>query len=183
MLFITISGKAYEKAEEIGTSRSCSGRPGRNATPHDPHRADRMGVLGEAAVARSLKLKVDSTYRPQGDNGIDFILPPQITVDVKTSDYHTCWVKEKKRDPYSHLYIFVTLISENRVEKTATLQIEGYIELKDILKRPLVKSPHGHWNYEMKPSELKPFEELVEKYMPSEEVIWMPNRSIVKGVN
>ena len=44
-----------------------------------------IGVYGESAFARMFNLPIDDSIKPCGDNGVDFVLGLNFTVDVKTA--------------------------------------------------------------------------------------------------
>ena len=44
-----------------------------------------IGVCGEVAFGREFNLEIDDSVKPAGDNGIDFVLGLQFSVDVKTA--------------------------------------------------------------------------------------------------
>ena len=44
-----------------------------------------IGVCGEDAFAKEFNLEIDDSVKPAGDNGTDFVLGLQFSVDVKTA--------------------------------------------------------------------------------------------------
>jgi len=170
-LKIPIPSDLYEKCEECSKNRwsnSKKGQFGRGLINNsdDPCRAERVGLLGEAALAQFINRKVDYKYK-EGGNPFDFSLN-NLTIDIKTAakNYGCGLIRAKTPnltviELKSDVYVFAYLEAENRDEQTAVVVLKGWLEKESIEKCDIVPARIGrHFNYQIKYEELKPIEEL-----------------------
>lgn len=172
MLQLRISGDDYELCVKAAANMACSRKPGgifeRGCinTPSDKFKVERIGRLGEVALARYLRVKPDLEYHKDGDKE-DFIYRG-LSVDIKTASYNsgrgliraiTQWGRYVPLN--ADVYIFAYLNKESRVEQTADLVYVGFLYQNEVLREPVPARIGKHWNFEVNHSELRPIEELV----------------------
>ena len=119
----------------------------------DEYRAQRIGILGEVAVATHLGIKYDLKYKQRGGD-IDLHYEGY-AIEVKTTekDYGKGYVRYT--DEYGRLkplkadfYFFCFIKNECAVEKKATVSLAGCCQRKFLESLDIEKSPRGNWyNY------------------------------------
>lgn len=137
----------------------------------DPHRTERIGLLGEMAFSKITNLPYDFTYKvrgkPQDFNFDDY------SIDVKTSAKYPAFEagliyaqneKGKLVKIKPDYFVFSFLMEEDREKKFAKLCFLGYIKKKHLENLEMVKARQGfHMNYEIPFIELKPLVKLIQK--------------------
>lgn len=132
----------------------------------DPYKVERIGLLGEVALASFLDKLVDFEYK-EGGTPFDFHLEG-LTLDLKTAarNYGSGLIRAftenmTKIELKADIYVFAYLESENKMEKTATVVLTGWQEKCNILKLRLTPARVGkHFNYELPYDALNPIEIL-----------------------
>lgn len=132
----------------------------------DPCRAERVGLLGEAALAQYINRKVDYKYK-EGGNPFDFSLN-NCKIDIKTAakSYGCGLIRAKNQygksiELTSDIYAFGYIEKDNRKDKEATVILKGWLQKAEIEKCPIVPARIGsHYNYQIEYGQLKPIEEL-----------------------
>lgn len=194
-ILVNISGDAYSFVEEKSTSKrsyaqktQTAYRKGGANSSRDPHRTERMALLGELAAAHVLGVPMSDTgYRAKGDGGKDFLIqgPKRLhKVDVKltcTNDLIICvhngsFPLEVKSD----IFIAIKLRNDNTFRRTALLEIIGYITAPMLRNYEIVDSRklRGVKNKEIPHDELKPIELLLEKMKEYDHDFQIPGREI-----
>lgn len=116
-----------------------------------------VGISGEIAFAKFSGLMFNISDKPQGDNGIDFVIPLFFTVDVKAA-----------RNPKELLHEVGKFIADIYVlaeysEETGRSELLGW-EFGRILKATTPElSAHGVTNYHIPQGELRKMPELAER--------------------
>lgn len=169
MVEITVTGKDYDKCLESSGNRwsnTKKGAYGRGIinSKDDPHKAERLGCLGETALSLYLDLPIEFEYIKGGDDG-DMEYQGK-KLDIKTSAKYPKYAagliyamsgSGKKITLKSDLYVFGYLIGECRGSKSATIGLLGYQVKEWIEKLAMKPAKQGfHLNYEI------PFNELID---------------------
>jgi hypothetical protein len=135
---------------------------------NDPYKAERVGKLGEVALAKVLGGDVDFSYKEKGDF-CDITVKGK-KVDIKTAlrNYGELLVyarHENGRDIElkSDLYIAAVLLEEDRIKKRAIVDLIGWCTRKEILANGMHPGKNGakHLNYVAKYSSLKHLDVLI----------------------
>lgn len=168
---ITITSDLYQKCEECSQNRWSNKKKGQFGRglinkKEDPCRAERVGLLGEAALAQYINRKVDYKYK-EGGSPFDFHLN-NLTIDIKTAaKSYGCGLIRAKTvnntviELKSDLYVFAFLESEDKEKKEATVILRGWLKREEIEKCNIVPARIGdHLNYEARYEDLRPIEEL-----------------------
>lgn len=160
--------KKIEKASQNRWSNSKKGRFGRGLinSKEDPYRAERLGLLGEAALAQLIDRKVDYEYK-EGGVPFDFRLN-NLKLDIKTAhrNYGSGLIraitsKGTRVELKSDVYVFGYVVCECKYNKIATIELVGYLEKEEIEKCNIVPAKIGkHKNYDIPYDQLKPIETL-----------------------
>jgi hypothetical protein len=178
-IIVDITPEEYALCEAASFNMGCNNKKTRYGrgminTDDDPRKVERIGRLGETAVARILNLKVDWSYRKYGDM-YDFTIPVNnIKIDVKTTAPRKYFPDKgfiRSEDGNgklvalkSDVFIFCYVRQENTELKTAKIEIYGWISKKQILRLPKIKTPRKdsrHTNYEIDFSTLNSIIDLV----------------------
>lgn len=148
-------------------------------TISDPHRAERIGKIGEVAFSKISNLPVDLAYRDKGDD-YDFISDIG-KIDIKTSckcpAYKQILVtgasaSGKQFDIKSDIFIAAYIAHEDRTQKKATVVIVGWCPKQQLTKDGLKKGRAGkHFNYEVHYRNLRPISELLEMINPQLDMV------------
>ena len=69
-----------------------------------------IGVCGENAFAKEFNLEIDDSVKPAGDNGTDFVLGLQFSVDIKTAKLPYNLLLEVGK-PVSDIYVLADSVS------------------------------------------------------------------------
>lgn len=165
-----IDGELYQKCFKASKNMWCSKKRGYINSKKDPRRAERTGLLGEAAFAKlfNLSLEKNFKYKKFGEK-VDFILHGQ-KIDIKTGQdcnsrraYIPAINKWRKSvELNSDIYVFCYINEEKLIrdeEKNvlggeyAEVVIAGYLLKKHILKYTPKRTPKDTkrpwWNYEI----------------------------------
>lgn len=130
-------------------------------TSNDPHKAERIGLLGEMAFAKLLNLSVDCNFRQYGDT-CDFIINNK-SIDVKTSSSNNQINYIKTGTLKNNIYVFCSLIEEEK-NTNAIISINGWQKHSNIKKLPHKISPINSiekwYNYEIHDNFLLPINNL-----------------------
>lgn len=173
--YVNVNGENYEKAVQSSTNmyaNTKTGHYGRGMInrPDDPRRVERIGRLGEIALAKAMNCGVDLNYLENGDTcDIEY---KDHKIDVKTSErlpeYYCGLIRATTNDAAkilklkSDIYYFAFLWSEDRVNKTALIGLLGAINKKAITisrknMHPARNRYAKHLNYEIPYENLKHF--------------------------
>lgn len=168
---VTITSDEYEKCCLASCNRWSNKKKGEwgrgmiNSVA-DPHRVERIGLIGECAFGQAFNLPVNFSYMQGGDEQ-DFMLK-NLSVNVKVSarNYGKGLVKRidasGRKIPLKHdVYVF------GYIENKNVVYLMGFALKKDIINRPLVPSllkDKKHLNQEVYYSELKSIVKLHELY-------------------
>jgi hypothetical protein len=174
--FIDIAEEEYDLCEFYsqgsnfwGNSKPGAYGAGLGRTNDDKFKPARTGLLGQMAYGKLFGESVDLVYRFGGDDQ-DSLLGGKYKVDVKCPMknygkaliYHTNeWGRRIPVD--KDIYVFGFIQSEDRVNKIATVVINGFSLKKDVENsdvKPGIKG-NGHLNYEIYFSNLRPIEKLL----------------------
>lgn len=168
---ISIPFDLYQKCHECSQNRWSNkkkGQFGRGLINNvdDPCKAERIGLLGEAALAQFINRKADYEYK-EGGNPFDFQLN-NLTIDIKTAakNYGCGLIRAKTQNHTvielkSNVYVFAYLEMENRTEQTAIVVMKGWLDKENIEKCDIVPARIGmHFNYQIKYEKLREIEEL-----------------------
>lgn len=168
---IQITPRLYKKIEKASQNRWSSSKRGRFGRglinrKDDPFRAERLGLLGEAALAKLIDRKVDYEYK-EGGVPFDFRLN-NLKLDIKTAhrNYGSGLIRAKTPTGVpltlkSDIYVFGYVVSEDKLNKIAVIELVGYLEKEEIEKCNVVPAKIGkHYNYEIPYQILKPIEEI-----------------------
>lgn len=178
MLKVEVSGKDYEVCEQVSHnmwSNSKTGEWGRGLanSENDPRKVERIGKLGEMALAKALNKPVDIAYREHGD-AQDFILFRTIKIDLKTATrrprYNAGLVKVIEecglRIPLTkEIYVFGYVEDEKRSLKSAIVVLVGASLREEIAAKPIVPAKKGgHKNHEIPYLEMRSMDRFIELY-------------------
>lgn len=115
---------------------------------------DEIGVLGEAAFASYYSLSIDTELRPDGDNGIDFVVSwdnLSITIDLKATKYLSDPHLLVRAAKEHHADVFVLVGVDHPDAK-----LFGWLPTHSVINTPTTESPYGHQNHRIHHSELNP---------------------------
>ena len=136
-IVVNITPDEYVRCEESSFNMGCNNKKsnygrGMLNTDEDPRKVERVGRLGEVAVAKILNLKVDWEYKRFGDK-CDFSIDSKLKIDVKTIATRN-YLPDKgfiraadgngKTVPIrSDIFIFCYLHSEDKINKIASVEL------------------------------------------------------------
>lgn len=168
---IQISQQLYEKCDKHSQNRWSNKKKGFFGrgminSNDDPCKVERIGLLGEAALALYINQKVDYEYR-EGGAPFDFNIGG-LNLDLKTAARnYGCGLIRAVSDRgtvielKSDVYVFAYLERENKDEKSASIVLTGWLERCKIQTQSVVPARVGkHYNYECKYTNLNPIETL-----------------------
>ncbi len=116
-----------------------------------------VGLLGEVAFGKLTGQMVDLERRLDGDKGIDFVVPLNFTVDVKTARKAFHLIHEEGKG-LADIYVLAQYDDENK-----TAELLGW-EWGAVLARAPVKDfGYGIKNHYISADKLKPMSELVKR--------------------
>lgn len=178
VLKVEVTGHEYDLCERSSHDMWANKKTGEWGsglanTEKDPHKAERIGRLGDMALAKITGTPIDLAYRVYGDDR-DTTLLKNVAVNVKTAcrkpSYNAGLVKavDATGQPTplrQDVYVFGYVEREDRQAKMATVVFVG-VETKDnILGRPKVRARKGsHLNYEIPYADLKAMPKFFELY-------------------
>ena len=138
---------------------------GHHCHPDDPTLPHRLGVIGEACFARAFGLNIDVEQRPNGDGGVDFLLPcglRSLRVDVKTTvDQRAfCLLVEANKVRRADVFVLCWLY---RSPRNGPLQprLLGWETCSVVSCFPIQEFGHGKANHFLLPSDLRPMGDLM----------------------
>jgi len=118
-------------------------------------KCDELGLWGEQAFSQFCGLSSRLWDRPNGDGGVDFIIPYRVSVDVKTVDSdRKNLIHPAHRDVLADLYV----LCERLDGRFPTLV--GYSTRKELLESPVIDLGRGEPVRRILRSELKPMSEM-----------------------
>lgn len=177
-MLISLNKEEYSKAQLASKKYWSSNKPGHYGsglknTSDDPHRIERIGILGEIAVAKLLNLDYtkNTKYIDFGEP-YDFKTKSGSLIDVKTSlkNRSPLYILSRGRNPQpaspADIFIAAGLVCEHIVDETAVIEIHGYQTREFILTLPIKLSPirgATHYNFELEFSQLLPIDDLLAK--------------------
>lgn len=144
---VTIAGDDYKKcvaASENYWSSSKRGLYGSGIlnSDEDPHRTERIGLLGELAVAKLLGLDVDFSYKEKGDAGYDLLSKKGNKIAVKTAarNYGIGLVRCKDGagklvQLKADIYVFAYVFEESTALEIADICIAGWMGYGRVIDR------------------------------------------------
>lgn len=159
---VDVVGDEYEMCNDFSSNmwaNKKTGFYGRGMinSKDDPHKAERIGKLGEMAFSKVFGFPVDFTYREGGDK-YDFVCN-KFKVDVKTSSKRPWYeaglitATNKNGNPMelkSDIYIFGYVMLEDREKKISSIILVGGCDKETVINRPMSKAKVGnHLNYEI----------------------------------
>lgn len=169
---IQIPPSLYQKCEECSQNRWSNKKKGQFGrglinNKEDPCRAERVGLLGEAALAQFIDRKVDYDYK-EGGNPIDFQLNCcKIELKTAAKNYGCGLIRAKTANNTvielkSDVYVFGYIETENRESREASVVLKGWLTKNEILRKcKIVPARIGnHYNYQIEYETLRPIEEL-----------------------
>ena len=168
---IDIPPRLYKKVVEASLNRWSNKKPGQFGkglinNDIDPCRAERIGLLGEAALAEVIDRKVDYEYK-EGGVPHDFRFN-NLKLDIKTAGRnYGCGLIRAMSDKgkliplKSDVYIFAYLEEENKLNCSACISLVGWTTKEEIEKCQVVPAKIGrHFNYQIPYADLRPIEDL-----------------------
>ena len=117
-----------------------------------------IGVYGESAFARMFNLPIDDSIKPSGDNGVDFVLGLNFTVDVKTAKLPFNLLLEVGK-PLADIYVLADYNEGN----TKLIGWEWGLRLS---QAPSKDFGYGVINYYIPAKDLRPMKELILRARP-----------------
>lgn len=172
-ILVEVKGDEYTACDNAsrnfwGSSKKGTYGKGLLNSENDPHKTERIGLLGQMAFGKLTDEPVDLVYRHGGDKQDNLILG-KYKLDMKcaarnyganliqkTSEFG----KEQKID--KHIYVGSFLDSENREEKKAEILLVGFCLQKDVLNAKVAPARKGnHINYEIPFEEMRPISNLI----------------------
>lgn len=158
---VIIDGEDYRICEDSSKNRACSEKlpctynDGIINSIEDQRKVERVGMLGETAVAKITNSYIDNVYRRGGDD-YDFTSSFG-TYDVKCSSaigfkrsliFRNYIGKEKIYDLKCDFYISAYVEYEDREKETATVILVGYVERSEVEKCEIKEGVgRKHLNY------------------------------------
>ena len=174
---ILISPHLYIKIEECSANRWSNKKKGQFGrglinNKEDPCKAERIGLLGEAALSEFINRKVDYEYK-EGGSPFDFRLN-NLKLDIKTAarNYGTGLIRAKSDKGFvielqSDVYVFACVEEDDRENKKAIVILKGWLTKEEIEKCQIVPAKIGkHLNYECPHDKLNPIEDLKKHRKP-----------------
>lgn len=140
---IIIERALYEKCDAASKNFWCNSKPGVYGrglcnTKLDPHKATRIGLLGECAVARLLGLKLPDFNYVKGGKPADLHMG-NLTIDVKTAihNYNTMLVyRVSERGVViplkSDLYVACVMMMEDNAWREACVGVVGWATREEV---------------------------------------------------
>lgn len=95
-----------------------------------------IGLIGEAEFARQTGLNVDLSWRPGGDQGVDFSTSVG-TVDVKTAEFPKYLFLKTTAEHFAEIYVLARY-----VPYVETAELIGYATLDELQAAPLVTTDY-----------------------------------------
>lgn len=168
---IQINPKLYEKCHLCSQNRWSNKKKGFFGrgminSNIDPYKVERIGLLGEAALAKYINKEVDYEYK-EGGTPFDFNFNG-LNIDIKTAarNYGSGLIravsdKGRKIELKSDIYVFGYLEWENKKEKKAEVVLTGWMERCKIEELEIVPARVGqHFNYDIPYEKLNPIETI-----------------------
>ena len=168
---IDIPPLLYKKVVESSLNRWSNKKPGQFGkglinNDIDPCKAERIGLLGEAALGEVIDRKVDYEYK-EGGVPHDFRFN-NLKLDIKTAGRnYGCGLIRAMSDKgkliplKSDAYIFAFLESENKTNSVACVNLVGWVSKEEVENCSVVPAKIGkHFNFEIPYDKLHPIEEL-----------------------
>lgn len=166
-----VSGHSYTQALTFSTNRWSQNKSrsfynnGILNTAEDPAKAERVGLLGEIAVASLIGSEVNFSYVHGGDGHVDMEVNGwKLESKCAARDYgagliYSVNAQGRHIPLVSDLYVFSYLVSEDKTEGTALIEMCGWCNRETIESQPLVKGRRReslHYNREIGYSDLQP---------------------------
>jgi hypothetical protein len=134
----------------------------RRAAIHDGHNSSRplsegyedVGMAGEFAFGHFCGLMPDIGERPDGDGGVDFVVPLLFTVDVKTARKAFNLIHEHGK-PFADLFVLAEYF-----DGTRSASLVGWEYGKRLAAAPVRDFGYGVLNHYIPREELRPMDEL-----------------------
>jgi len=140
---VLIERELYEKCDEASKNFWCNSKPGVYGrglcnTKFDPHKATRIGLLGECAVAKFLNLPLPDMNYVKGGKPIDLQLG-DLKIEVKTANYNydrMLVYRENRKGRIiplqSDVYVGCVIIREDKMWREACVGIVGWATRKEV---------------------------------------------------
>lgn len=121
------------------------------------------GLRGEFAFAELVGLYPDTTLRRRGDNGIDFVLPVLMAVDVKTrrarpNGLGDTFLLVEEGKVLADIYVLAVLSADEK-----KCECVGWIMNRDVLLYPIGDLGTGVRNHQIPALDLLPMESLIKR--------------------
>ena len=120
---------------------------------------DAVGMAGELAFGKAVGLMPDFEPRIGGDNGIDFILPLVLTVDVKTFRRPGNLIHEVGK-PFADLFVLAGYRDED-----GSAELIGWATGSDLRKAPTRDFGHEVISHYIPAKDLRPMSQLLGKML------------------
>jgi hypothetical protein len=118
-----------------------------------------VGLVGEFRFGEEFGVYPDTSVRPSGDNGIDFIMPLTFSIDVKTRNYHPKWepfyLLIEEGTINADIYVLALIHPDGDKCKLA-----GWIWGEDACRYPVDDLGTGVRNHQVPVADLRPMDEL-----------------------
>lgn len=113
-----------------------------------------VGIAGEFAFGQFCGLMPDLDERPDGDGGVDFVLPLLFTVDVKTARKAHNLIHEQGK-PFADVFVLAEYF-----DATRNARLVGWEYGRKLAAAPVRDFGYGVLNHYIARSELRPMDEL-----------------------
>jgi len=115
---------------------------------------ENVGLAGEFAFGHFCGLMPDIGERPDGDGGVDFVVPLLFTVDVKTARKAFNLIHEQGK-PFADLFVLAEYF-----DGTRSASLVGWEYGKRLAAAPVRDFGYGVLNHYIPREELRPMDEL-----------------------
>ena len=183
-LVVRVTGSEYTACETAASNRWSNKKKGVWGkgiinTDEDPHKAERVGILGEVALSKLISVPADLEYREKGDKQ-DFVYKNK-KIDVKTNfylnskqvGYIKCALFNKNtytatKVLFSHfdkdIFVFSFLDKEDRKNKEAVICFIGFIFRSDLCMKYIEPGHYksNHLNFEIPYCETREMSEFLD---------------------
>jgi hypothetical protein len=124
---------------------------------------NKSGLYGEFEFARLCGLYPDTSLKPSGDRGIDFVAPYLVNIDVKTRKERPGGLKDtyllvEQGKAFADIYVLAVLSSDE-----TKCECVGWITRNEVLKYPVGDLGTGVKNYQIPALDLKNMDTLIKR--------------------
>lgn len=114
---------------------------------------DEIGLLGEVAFGQFCGMCPDFSTRPDGDKGVDFVVPLLYTVDVKTARKANNLIHEAGKPMPADIYVLAEVVGDGA-------ELVGWAWKKSLQEAPTRDFGHGIVNHYIPRDQLRTIREL-----------------------